>query len=134
LPSVRGCGFIILIVGEGARGRRRYRRRIETRKDRPMIHAKRLTVIGTFAIFAATMPSAAAVPVGAGKAALQGVAPSEVVLAQDRSQRPRRARVQRNIGQANALGPAFPSGSIDFYQPADPCRYVYPCNMSNTLD
>jgi hypothetical protein len=116
-----------------------------------MIHAKGLTVIGLFGIFA-TMSNAAAAPVGAGTAAVQRVAPSDVVLVQDRTLQPRRVRAQRNIAQpyamsetpiltaplvyayAGAFGAVAPLGTTDLYQQGDRCRYIYPCSMSNTLD
>jgi hypothetical protein len=103
-----------------------------------MIHAKGLTVIGLFGIFATAMPNAAAAQAGAGAAAVQHVAPDDVVLAQDRTQRPRRATARRNLGQINAMSPipeaVIPSAPLALYQQGDPCRFIYPCSMSNNLD
>src|SRR4051794_33118495 len=100
-----------------------------------MIHAKSLTGIGLFGIFAKAMSNAAAAPAGAGAAAVGHVAPNNVVLAQDRTQRPRRVTARRNLGQINAMSPVpeavIPSATMALYQQGDPCRFVYPCSMSN---
>ena len=115
-----------------------------------MTHAKGLTAIGLFGILAIAMSNAAAAPVGGGTAAVQRVAPNDVVLVQDRTQRPRRVTAQRNTAQpiamsespvlaapsiyAGVFGAVAPLGTTDLYQLGDRCRYVYPCSMSNTLD
>jgi hypothetical protein len=103
-----------------------------------MIHAKGLTVIGLFGIFATAMPNAAAAQAEAGAAAVRHVAPDDVVLAQDRTQRSRRVAARRNLGQINAMSPVpeavIPLGTMALYQQGDPCRFVYPCSMSNNLD
>jgi hypothetical protein len=102
-----------------------------------MIHAKGLTVIGLFGIFATAMPNAAAAQAGAA-ATVRHVAPNDVVLAQDRTQRPRRVAARRNLGQINAMSQipeaAIPSATMVVYQQGDPCRFIYPCTMSNNLD
>jgi hypothetical protein len=103
-----------------------------------MIHAKGLTVIGLFGIFATAMPNAAAAQAAAGAAEARDVPANDVVLAQDRTQRPRRATARRNLGQINAMSPipeaVIPSAPLALYQQGDPCRFIYPCSMSNNLD
>jgi len=110
-----------------------------------MIHAKGLTVIGLFGIFATAMPNAAAAQAEAGSAAVRYVAPNDVVLVQDRTQRPRRVTARRiAMSQspvltapsvyAGVFGAVAPLGTTDLYQLGDRCRYVYPCSMSNSLD
>jgi hypothetical protein len=103
-----------------------------------MIHTKGLTVIGLIGILATAMPNAAAAQAGAGAAEARDVATNDVVLAQERTQRPRRVTARRNIGQINAMSPipeaVIPSATMALYQQGDPCRFVYPCSMSNNLD
>jgi hypothetical protein len=119
-----------------------------------MTHAKGLTALGLFGLLATAMSTAAAAPVGAGTAAVQRAAPSDVVLVQelvqDRAQRPRRVRAQRSVAQpitiaeapilaapafsATVVGAVIPAEAVDYYPLGDACRFIYPCNMSNTLD